>query len=193
MRIPSSQERALLMYPLIRHNGALAFGCLLALLVAISPALAGWDPDRQAEAKQAIAEFKKADPSMKRFFDSAHAYAVFPTVGKGGIGIGGAYGKGIVFRDGKAIGDTSLTQVTIGFQLGGQAYREIIFFRDAATLNNFKKGNFELSAQASAVAATLGASADADFEGGVAVFTLAKGGLMYEASAGGQKFSFTPY
>lgn len=162
---------------------------LLTLLIA-QAAPAGWDPDRPAEARKAVAEFKKADPSLQRFFESAYGYAVFPTVGKGGFGIGGAYGNGVVFQAGKPIGETSLTQVTIGFQLGGQAYREIIFFRDQATLEAFKRGNFELSAQASAVAATLGASADVDFDNGVAVFTLVKGGLMYEASVGGQKFDY---
>lgn len=166
---------------------------MMGLLTVGQPAFAGWEPDKLSNAKQAISEFKKADPSLKRFFNSAYAYAVFPTVGKGGIGIGGAYGSGTVFIGGKPMGETSLTQLTIGFQLGGQAYREIIFFRDKATLVDFKRGNFELSAQASAVAATLGASADADFENGVAVFTLTKGGLMYEASVGGQKFSFDSY
>jgi lipid-binding SYLF domain-containing protein len=169
------------------------FLAVLYFLVASNTVLAGWDPDKAAEARQAIVEFKKADPSLKRFFNAAHAYAVFPSVGKGGLWIGGAYGEGLVFKGGKVVGETSLTQVTIGFQLGGQVYREIIFFRDAATFNNFKNGNFELSAQASAVAATAGASADADFKSGLAVFTLAKGGLMYEASVGGQKFDYTPY
>ena len=159
---------------------------LVLLMLLLAPAaLAGWDPDLATKAGQAVAEFKKADPSLKRFFKSAYGYAVFPTVGQGG-----AYGSGVVYRDGKVIGETSLTQLTIGFQLGGQAYREIIFFRNQATLEAFKRGNFELSAQASAVAATYGASADADFENGVAVFTLAKGGLMYEASIGGQKFDY---
>lgn len=166
---------------------------LVYLFVITTPALAGWDPDSTAEAQHAIKEFKKADASLSRFFEAAHAYAVFPSVGKGGFWIGGAYGDGLVFKDGKVLGETSLTQLTIGLQLGGQVYREIIFFRDAATFDNFKKGNLELSAQASAVAATAGASADADFEQGVAVFTLAKGGLMYEASIGGQKFDYTPY
>ena len=171
---------------------ATAFMFLIAVFLS-NPLVAGWDPDTKADARQAIVDFKKADPSLKRFFSSSYAYAVFPTVGKGGFGIGGAYGEGIVFRGGNAVGETSLTQLTIGFQLGGQAYREIIFFRDKATLEAFQQGNFELSAQASAVAATFGASADADFENGVAVFTLAKGGLMYEASVGGQKFGYEPY
>lgn len=166
---------------------------VFALLLNPATAVAGWDPDRLAAARQAASEFRKADPSLQRFFESSHGYAVFPTVGKGGFGIGGAYGSGVLFSGGKAVGETSLTQLTIGFQLGGQAYREIIFFRDRAAMDAFKRGNFELSAQASAVAATLGASADADFENGVAVFTLAKGGLMYEASVGGQKFDYDAY
>jgi lipid-binding SYLF domain-containing protein len=175
----------------------------IALSLVAAPGYAGWNPfkdDEKAESqpaenyktKEAIANFKNADPSMKVFFDKAYGYAIFPTVGKGGIGIGGAYGKGEVYAHGKMIGTTSLTQVTIGLQLGGQAYSEIIFFKDKGTLDNFTAGNFEFSAQMSAVAATAGASADADYSNGVAVFTIAKGGLMYEASVGGQKFSFTP-
>jgi lipid-binding SYLF domain-containing protein len=153
---------------------------------------AGWDANAEKKARETIAAFKKKDPKLQAFFDKAYGYAVFPTVGKGAIGIGGAHGKGVVFRGGKAIGSSSLTQVTIGFQLGGQAYSEIIFFKDKRTLDNFKAGNFELGAQASAVAATAGAAANADYEKGVAIFTMAKGGLMYEASVGGQKFSYHP-
>ena len=129
---------------------------------------------------------------MKVFFDQARGYAIFPTVGKGGIGIGGAYGKGKVFEREKLIGRTKLMQATIGFQLGGQAYREIIFFKDKNALDHFTSGNFEFSAQASAIAVTAGAATDADYSDGVAVFTMPKGGLMYEASIGGQKFSFDP-
>lgn len=174
----------------------------LSLCLPLSAAHGGWNPLAKEDAKdqpaenvksaEAIANFKNSDPSMKAFFDKAYGYAIFPTVGKGGIGIGGAYGKGEVYRRGKLIGYSSLTQVTIGFQLGGQAYSEIIFFKDKATLDDFTSGNFEFNAQASAVAVTAGASADADYSNGVAIFTIAKGGLMYEASVGGQKFSFTP-
>ena len=163
-------------------------------------AYAGWTPDAERPANQGqadsdvaktIAAFKTKDPGLKKFFDKAHGYAVFPTVGKGGIGIGGAYGEGKVYRQGKYIGTTSLSQLTFGFQLGGQAYSEVIFFGSRAALDKFTAGNFEFSAQASAVAVTAGASADADYDGGLAVFTIAKGGLMYEASVGGQKFSYT--
>jgi lipid-binding SYLF domain-containing protein len=184
-------------------NKLFAAGLVCALLVGLgaTPTWAGWNPlksesaDTQKadsqEVAQTIANFKNKDPSMKVFFQKAYGYAVFPTVGKGGIGIGGAYGKGEVYEQGRMIGTTSVTQVTIGLQLGGQAYSEIIFFKDKAMLNQFKTGKFEFSAQASAVAVTAGASADADYNNGVAIFTLAKGGLMYEASVGGQKFSFT--
>ncbi|MDV3239803.1 MAG: hypothetical protein LOY58_13250 [Gammaproteobacteria bacterium] len=179
---------------------ALALTASLALTAGWTQA--GWNPlakdkaeDQKVDSREAaetIAAFKNKDPGIKVFFDKAYGYAVFPTVGKGGIGIGGAYGKGEVYARGRRIGTSSLTQVTIGFQLGGQAYSEIIFFKDKATLDDFTSGNFEFSAQASAVAVTAGASADADYSNGVAIFTLAKGGLMYEASVGGQKFSFTP-
>jgi lipid-binding SYLF domain-containing protein len=117
---------------------------------------------------------------------------VFPSIAKGAIGIGGAHGKGQVFEKGKLIGEASVSQVTIGFQLGGQVYSEVIFFENKDTLESFKKSELAFSAQVSAVAAAEGASANAKYQLGVAVFTLAKGGLMYEASIGGQKFKFKP-
>lgn len=171
------------------------------MLLVTTSAFAGWTPDSErpedqgkmdAEVAKAIAAFKTKDPGLKRFFDKAAGYAVFPNVGKAGLGVGGAFGDGKVYRAGKYIGDTSLAQISFGLQLGGQAYSEVIFFGTSAALDNFTEGNFEFSAQVSAVAVTTGASADADYDGGIAVFTLAKGGLMYEASVGGQKFSFTP-
>ncbi|CAB5084043.1 conserved hypothetical protein, secreted [Olavius algarvensis associated proteobacterium Delta 3] len=165
---------------------------VLGILVLAAPAIAGWDANLDKKAQKAIREFKKVDPGMKAFFNKAYGYAVFPTVGKGAIGIGGAHGKGLVYRKGRVIGKTSLSQATIGFQLGGQAYREIIFFEDKRALDKFKKGNFAFSGQASAVAAASGASANVDYAGGVAVFTMAKGGLMFEASIGGQRFTFKP-
>jgi lipid-binding SYLF domain-containing protein len=163
------------------------------------------------EYSDTITIFKEAGASAK-FFNSAYGYAVFPTIGKGGVGIGGAYGKGRVYSRGKHVGDTSVTQLSIGFQLGGQAYSQIIFFKDKRALDEFTSGNFEFGAQASAVAITAGASASAstggstagasggkhdaktvgEYQKGMAVFTVAKGGLMYEASIGGQKFSYEP-
>jgi lipid-binding SYLF domain-containing protein len=146
------------------------------------------------------------------FFANSYGYAVFPTIGKGGIGIGGAYGKGRVYAKGAYVGDTSMTQLSVGFQLGGQAYSQIIFFEDKRAFDEFTGGNFEFGAEASAVAITAGVSAEATTTGssagasggkhdattvgkyykGMAVFTVAKGGLMYQASVGGQKFSYTP-
>ncbi len=146
----------------------------------------------QAQVAKAIAEFKRADPGIAKVFASAYGYAIFPSVGKGAMGIGGAHGKGYVYERGRLIGRSTLTQVTIGFQLGGQAYRELIFFKDKTALDDFTRGNFELSAQATAVAIKAGAAANLAYNGGVALVTMAKGGLMYEASVGGQKFSYKP-
>jgi len=165
------------------------------------------------EYDDAINVFRNAGESAA-YFDKSVGYAVFPTIAKGGIGIGGAYGKGRVYKGGKLIGTTSMAQASIGLQLGGQAYTQIIFFENEAALDNFTSGNFEFSAEASAVAITAGASAgastgggasagvsggknDADtsslgFRKGMAVFTVAKGGLMYEAALGGQKYSYEP-
>jgi lipid-binding SYLF domain-containing protein len=167
---------------------------LLAGLAAMAPTLLAFDPDPndkdQLAAAKAIIDIKEADPGIQEFFDEAAGYAVFPSVGKGGIGIGGAHGKGLVIVDDKVVGKTALTQVTIGFQLGGQVYSEFIFFKDEVALGQFQRGNYELGAQASAVAATAGASADADYDKGVAIFTMTGGGLMYEATVGGQKFDY---
>jgi len=158
-----------------------------------------------------ISIFKNAGASGT-FFKNAYGYAVFPTIGKGGFVVGGAYGKGRVYQRGKYVGDTSLIQVTAGYQLGGQAYSQIIFFEDQRAFNEFTGGNFEFGAEASAVAITAGASATASTTGssagasgtnkiattvggyykGMATFTVAKGGLMYAATLGGQKFSYKP-
>ena len=164
------------------------------------------------EYQDAINVFRNAGESSA-YFDNSVGYAIFPTIGKAGIGIGGAYGKGKVYKDGKIIGDTSMTQASIGLQLGGQAYTQIIFFENDAALNDFTSGSFEFGAEASAVAITAGASASANTAGssagisagkndasnkslgyrkGMAIFTVAKGGLMYEASLSGQKYSYAP-
>jgi len=163
-------------------------------LVFTSLIAQAWAPDNsdklELSVAQAILNAKDKDPSLEKWFDTAYAYAVFPRVGKGGMGIGGAHGKGIVIRGDATVGKTSLSQVTVGFQLGGQVYSQFIMFRDKTAFDNFARGNFEMGAQVSAVAITLGASADANYDGGVAVFTIAEGGLMYEASIGGQKFKY---
>jgi lipid-binding SYLF domain-containing protein len=164
--------------------------------VCVSTFAQAWTPDSNDKLELAVAEAiltaKDKDPSLARWFDEAYGYAVFPKVGKGGIGIGGAHGKGIVIQGDKTVGTASLSQVTVGFQLGGQVYAEFIMFKDKTALDHFTRGNFEMGAQVSAVAITAGASADANYDGGVAVFTIAGGGLMYEASVGGQKFKYNP-
>jgi lipid-binding SYLF domain-containing protein len=180
---------------------------VLSLAFAFLASVPAWAD----EYDETVKVFKEAGASGK-FFDSAYAYAIFPTIGKGGVGIGGAYGKGRVYEKGKHVGDTSVTQLSVGFQLGGQAYSEIIFFEDARALKEFTSGSFEFGAEASAVAITAAASAKTSTQGssagasggrhdattvgnyykGMATFTVAKGGLMYEASVSGQKFSYKP-
>ncbi len=145
------------------------------------------------DSKVAKADFVAADGLLNNLFASAYGYVIFPNVGKGGIGIGGAAGNGIVYERGNIIGKAKLTQLSIGFQFGGQAYREVIFFESKADLDRFKANKIEFSAQASAVAVTTGASANVKYKEGVLIFTQQKGGLMYEASVGGQKFNFTAF
>ena len=168
------------------------------LLFLVSPTIFGeFQPDTsnelQLDVAKAIIAVKKSDPGIQKFFDDAAGYAVFPSVGKGAIGVGGAHGKGLVILNDKAIGKTSLSQVTIGLSLGGQKYAQFIFFKDDVALGHFQRGNYEMGAQASAVAVTAGASADADYDSGVAVFTNVAGGLMADASIGGQKFSYEAF
>jgi len=142
------------------------------------------------DSRVAKQEFIHTDGLMKNFFSNSYGYAIFPNVGKGGMGIGGAAGNGIVYERGTPIGDAKLTQITVGAQFGGQAYREIIFFETKSDLQRFKENKFEFSAQLSAVAVTAGVSANASYKEGVVVFTQQKGGLMYEATIGGKKFNY---
>lgn len=181
---------------------------MLGTLLTLGMLFAGpaWADDDYAET---IDFFKESVADV--FFEESYGYAVFPTIGKGGVGIGGARGSGRVYKQGAHVGDTTMTQLTVGFQLGGQAYSQIIFFEDERAYKEFTSENFEFGAQATAVAITAGASAQAgttgagsaassgrttktggDYYKGMAVFTVAKGGLMYEATLGGQKFSFKP-
>jgi len=167
----------------------------MRILISLAAALLASAPSAaraQDDVPPVIAKFKEKDPGMEKIFSDAVGYAVFPTVGKGAIGVGGARGKGWVYQGGAIVGKTTLTQVTIGLQLGGQAYSEIVFFQTRQALDNFKLGHLKLDAQASAIALTARASADLAYRNGVAIVTMAKGGLMYEASVGGQKFSYTP-
>ncbi len=143
-----------------------------------------------AECKEAVKSLKNKDSSIGKWFDSAHGYVIFPSVGKGAIGIGGAHGKGEVYRAGKLVGYSTLTQATIGLALGGQAFTEVIFFKDQDALKAFTEGTYELTAQASAVAVKDGAGATSEYSDGVKTFVLVRGGAMAEASVGGQKFKY---
>lgn len=172
-----------------------------------------WSGSAMADKYQNTAQLFMNAGESAAFFDSAYGYAVFPTVGKAGFVIGGARGTGRVFAGGQYVGDTTMTQLSVGFQVGAQGFSEIIFFEDERALREFSSGNFEFGATASAVAITAGASASAATTGtsagasggkkdattvgsgyhkGMAVFTIAKGGLMFEVSIGGQKFSYRP-
>ncbi|HEV8197476.1 MAG TPA: lipid-binding SYLF domain-containing protein [Gemmatimonadales bacterium] len=149
-------------------------------------------PSDDPGAGPVLVRLKKKDPGIEKILNDAVGYAVFPSVGKAAIGVGGAHGKGVVYEHGKKIGRSTLSQLTIGLQFGGQAYSEVVIFKDQEALDNFKKGNLKLDGQASAVAVKERVSADLAYRDGVAIVTISKGGLMYEAAVGGQKFSFEP-
>lgn len=164
----------------------------LAALAFALPAAADWDQDEadelQEESQEVLAKFKEEDPGVQDLLDKSAGYAILPSVGKGGFIVGGARGHGILYEKHEAIAIVKMTQVSVGLQVGGQSFSEFIFFEDQAALDNFKHGNTELSAQMSAIAVTKGASSDAEFNGGMAIFTKPIKGAMLEASVGGQKF-----
>jgi lipid-binding SYLF domain-containing protein len=169
--------------------------CFLTLGPNIA-AFAEWDPAQveleRVMAEETMAQFKVNAPRTARFFDNAYGYAVFPTIGKGAFIIGAATGSGLVYEQGEIVGRVTLSQGTVGLQAGGQTYSQIIFFHDEVALGNLKDNKMKFSGQASAIAATTAASTAVDYEGGVAVFTMGKAGLMLEASIGGQDFEFQP-
>jgi lipid-binding SYLF domain-containing protein len=183
---------------------------IVALLLALPTSALGREVK---DYSKTIDDFKRI-PVVAKFFDEAHGYAVFPSIGKGGLGIGASHGKGQVYREGKVIGFTSTSDISIGLQAGGQAYSQIIFFENEEALIRFTGGNFEFAASASAIAVQATAEAKASTEGagaaasssktskkatagakyqnGMVVFTMAKGGLMYAATIAGQKYSYKP-
>jgi lipid-binding SYLF domain-containing protein len=166
--------------------------------------------DREVEDYSETISMFKGNPKVAPFFSSAFGYAVFPTNGKGGLSIGASHGKGQVYRGGAVTGFTSFSDISIGFQAGGQAYSQVVFFENQSAYDNFSSGNFEFDAQASAIAITASAQASsgttgttasagadgagkqvaADFRKGMLVFVIGKGGLMYQAAIGGQKYGF---
>jgi lipid-binding SYLF domain-containing protein len=182
------------------------------VLIMVMVALILSHPAHADKFTDTIEIYKKSE-TVQPFFKNAYGYAVFPTIGKGGIGIGGSFGKGQVYQGGKVTGETSVIKGSIGFQVGGQAFSQMIFLKDKRAYDEFASGNFEFDASASAVAITAGVQAKAGTEGatsgvsagpatgkqapasyhkGMAVFVYTIGGLMYEASIGGQKFTFKP-
>ncbi len=166
--------------------------CLALGACATAPRSEEGEADIRDAASTALSKAQTADPTLTPVLRDAQGYAVFPTVGKGAVGIGGAYGKGVLYEGGAFTGYCDLSQGSIGFQLGGQSYTEIISFSTLDALNRFRSGNFAFDAQATAVALKSGAGANAKYSNGVAVFTMDEAGLMFEASIGGQKFSYQP-
>ena len=174
---------------------------LLATLLATGFILAGCAaaPEQQSQRDQlhedvqtTINAFIRKDPTIEQHFDDSYGYVVYPNIGKGGVGIGGAYGQGEVYEQGELIGYSAVTQGTIGLQFGGQSFSQVIFFRDRSAFDKFVQGQASFVAQASAVAATTGAAASTKFRNGVMIFVLTKGGMMGELAIGGQNFKFSP-
>lgn len=164
---------------------ALALGACVTAPVSVEG-----KADIERDAANTLAAAKAADPTLGSVINGSAGYAVFPKVGKAAAGVGGAYGKGVLYQGGRAVGYCDLTQATVGLQLGGQTYAEIIAFETKSAVETFKQGNFRFTAQATAVALKSGAGANAKYQDGVAVFTMDEAGLMYEAAVGGQKFSY---
>ncbi|MEM1194218.1 MAG: hypothetical protein AAGH42_12605 [Pseudomonadota bacterium] len=193
-------NQSLLRLSVFRHPVMIGVLAMLGASIGVPAQAQGWDPRAAKTQKsklirksnEAIRTFRENDASLEAFFREAYGYAVFPSVTKGGAGIGAARGKGILYRGGVPTRKVYLSQYTVGLQFGGKKYREIIFFRDADGYNAFLDDEFEFSAQAAATIAASGAGETASYDEGVAVFVLDKAGAMVEASIGGQKFKIKP-
>ena len=171
---------------------ALVLVVTITFSLGLSAQVGGWKADLVQDAEQALAQMIEKQPKLESYKDKSYGYAVFPKVTKGAVGVGGAGGKGIVFKSHVPVGQSTLKQATIGFQLGGQQYKEVIFFENKDAFDKFTNKKVKFDGQASAVAITAGASVDVSFKDGMAIFTQTNGGLMYEASIGGQHFSYKP-
>ena len=178
----------------MRKVNSLFFAATVASLALTACRTASRSPDERAEVRKdsdvALVTAKASDPTMTDVFEAAHGSAVFPKIGKGAVGVGGAYGKGVLYQGDRIVGYCDVSQASIGLQLGAQTYTEIICFEDQKSFDNFKTGNFAFDAQATAVALKSGVGANAKYSNGVAVFTMDEAGLMFEAAIGGQKFSY---
>ncbi|MDX5584769.1 MAG: lipid-binding SYLF domain-containing protein [Aureibaculum sp.] len=163
---------------------------ILLLSITMNGQVGGWNPELISDSEKALQTMLEKTPKLESFYDESYGYAIFPKITKAGIAFGGAFGKGVVFKDHQVVGSSKLKQASIGLQFGGQQYSEVIFFKNEESFENFTNGKLKFDAQASAVALKDGASIDAAYQDGVAVFTQTKGGLMYEASIGGQHFKY---
>ncbi len=163
---------------------------IFLLSITMNAQAGGWNPELISDSEEALQTMLEKKPKLESFYNESYGYAIFPKITKAGIAFGGAFGKGVVFKNHKVVGSSKLKQASIGLQFGGQQYSEIIFFENEESFENFINGKLKFDAQASAVALKDGASIDVAYQDGVAVFTQTKGGLMYEASIGGQHFKF---
>ncbi|NNG09317.1 MAG: lipid-binding SYLF domain-containing protein [Arenibacter sp.] len=173
----------------LRSKLTMTLGCLVCSL-SMSAQIGGWNPELENEAAAALQTMLKKTPKLQSFCDAAYGYAVFPKVTKAGLAIGGAMGKGVVYKDGAIVGSSKLKQASFGLQIGGQQYMEVIFFEDATSFDHFTNGKLKFDAQASAVILKEGASIDVAYHKGVAVFTSTIAGVMVEAALGGQHFTY---
>jgi lipid-binding SYLF domain-containing protein len=171
---------------------AVVAGAFMSTGCATAPKTTEQRQSLVAEADAAVQSMIAKDESLRDFIGDAHGYAVFPNIGKAGVGVGGASGRGVVYEDGRPVGYAQINQGSLGLQLGAQSYAELIVFKDQAALDRIKAGDFDLGADVSAIALKAGAAKTAQFEGGMAVFVQPKGGLMAEASIKGQKISYEP-
>ncbi len=166
---------------------------ILTMLFAFNAYSQGWKPELEENCREELATMIADAPKLQTYLDQAVGYAIYPKITKAGLVIGGAAGEGMVFvKGGEPIGTSKIKQGTFGLQAGGQQYSEVIFFENMEAFDKFKNENLKFSAQTSAVAIVPGASFDVAYDEGVAVFTRVQGGLMAEASLGGQHFSFVP-
>lgn len=167
-----------------------ALACLTFAACSTAPKSSEDRAELQKDSQHALAKAEARDPALANCLRESYGYAVFPKVGKAAAGVGGGYGKGVLYQNGRMVGYCDLSQATVGLQLGGQTYTEIICFENEHALNDFKSGDLAFDASASAVALKSGDGKSAKYKNGVAVFTMDEEGLMAEAAIGGQKFSY---
>jgi lipid-binding SYLF domain-containing protein len=179
-------KRALLSVVVVAGCAAMNVGC------ESEPKNQEQQESMRDSARAALTSMQSKDDTLDDVINHAAGYVIFPNVGKGGLVVGGAQGRGEVFEKSNFIGYAQLQQASVGLQAGGQTFRELIVFQDQAALDRFKAGKVEFAANVSAIALKAGAGASAEFKEGIAVFVQPTGGLMAEAAIGGQRFTFTP-